>query len=833
MTASGDRPQVWGRVPPRNKDFTGRDDALTQLRQGISGVTAVLPTALHGLGGVGKTQIAIEYAHRFKGEYDLVWWIPSDQPLLIASSIARLAPHLDLPKASETSVAEAAEAVIEALRKGDPYDRWLLIFDNAHDPESIMEFIPDGPGEVLITSRNVAWSNVVRTLTVDVFSREESRRFLDRRVPGIGGSDANALADALGDLPLALDQAGAMQSETGMPVDEYLELLQHQTGKLLAEGRPMAYDVPLTATWTLSVSRLREEQPDAVEVLYLLAFFGSDPIPRDVLGAGRGTLESPLSDILSDPLRFSRAVGALGRYALVQIDRENQTLQVHRLIQALLREEVSEDDRRRFRHSVQRLLAAAAPKDPDDAGTWPRYARLLPHVRPAEAVQATDHDIRYFMRAVVRYLYQSGDAPAAYALGRECLDLWSADPQAEPWDLCAIKRHLSIALRFIGRYREAFELGSEALAEAEQRLGPTHEETLVMAISHPTDLRAIGQFAEAYRLSEEAVTRSHSVFGDTNERSLKAQNSLALDLTLMSRYRESEELIKNVYNTMRDTYGSANHPTAQIFMNNLVRVIRLRGDYAEARELGEDIYAVGVATLGADHRTTLRAANDLAIAMRKADGGTDEVVEYAEDLVRRYRRLLGDQHPDKLAGDVILSNVYREAGRLEEGLACAELLTLAYGEVYGPDHPYTHGCRGNQALLQRLSGRAAEAGDLHQFVIERLTALLGADHLYTLTNSLGRAGDLAALGEVNAAADLGEATLQRLQALLGPDHPMTLGAMANLALDVAALGRDEESVKLREDALARMRTRVGGGHPTLRLVAGGERLDFDFDPPPM
>src|SRR5690348_5182400 len=109
MTVSGDRPQVWGRVPPRNKDFTGREGALTQLREGISGVTAVLPTALHGLGGVGKTQIAIEYAHRFKGEYDLIWWIPSDQPLLIASSIARLAPYLDLPKASETSVAEAAE----------------------------------------------------------------------------------------------------------------------------------------------------------------------------------------------------------------------------------------------------------------------------------------------------------------------------------------------------------------------------------------------------------------------------------------------------------------------------------------------------------------------------------------------------------------------------------------------------------------------------------------------------------------------------------------------------------------------------------------------------
>ncbi|MEV4897189.1 FxSxx-COOH system tetratricopeptide repeat protein, partial [Nonomuraea sp. NPDC055795] len=232
MTEMRRRPHVWGRIPPRNKDFTGREQLLEQLYHGINGrATAVLPTALHGLGGVGKTQIATEYAHRYKSDYDVVWWIPSDQAMLIPSSIARLAPYLGLPKANEIGVAEAAEAVVEALRKGEPYGQWLLVFDNAHDPESIMNFMPDGPGGVLITSRNFAWASVVDTLTVDVFSREESRLFLDRRVPGIGGNEADALAEALGDLPLALDQAGALQSETGMPVREYLTLLRDQTGK--------------------------------------------------------------------------------------------------------------------------------------------------------------------------------------------------------------------------------------------------------------------------------------------------------------------------------------------------------------------------------------------------------------------------------------------------------------------------------------------------------------------------------------------------------------------------------------------------------------------------
>lgn len=834
MTEMRRRPHVWGRVPPRNKDFTGREELLEQLRSGVSGgVTAVLPTALHGLGGVGKTQIAAEYAHRYKSDYDVVWWVPSDQPLLIASSIARLAPYLSLPKANEIGVADAAEAVIEALRKGEPYERWLLIFDNAHAPESIMEFVPDGPGGVLITSRNFAWNGVVETLTVDVFSRAESRQFLDRRVPGIVGSEADALAEALGDLPLALDQAGALQSETGMPVTEYLALLRNQTGKLLAEGRPMEYDVPLTATWALSVATLREEQPDAVELLHLLAFFGADPIPRDVLSTSRGTVEPPLSDILDDPLRFSRAVGALGRYALVQIDREHQTLLVHRLVQALLREDVSDSDRDRFRHNVRRLLAEAVPSEPDDTATWPAFARLMPHLGPAEIAQSADPAVRPLLHDVVRYLYQSGNAPGALALARECVEAWQADPTPNPRDLCTMKRHLSISLRFVGRYREAFEVGSQALAEAERDLGPDDEETLRLTNNHCTDLRAMGLFADSFALSSAAVERHRAAFGEMDERTLRMRTSLALDLTLTSRYEEAEGLLKHVYSALRDLYGTPNHPTAQIVMNNLVRVIRLRGDYAEARELGEDVYAVGVATLGADHPTTLRAAGDLAIAMRKAEGGSEEVVAYVEDLVQRYRRLMGDQHPDKLAAEMALINAYREARRVEAAVPVAELVTLAYGKINGPDHPYTHGCRGNLALLMRLLGEHERARELHELSARRLSELLGPAHHYTLTAMLGLIADLSALGRWDEAVSAGEETLQHLRQLLGPDHPMVLGCMANLALDLTRLGKEEAARQLRDKALGRLQRRLGAGHASVLAITNGERLDFDFDPPPI
>jgi tetratricopeptide (TPR) repeat protein len=842
MTESERRPEVWGRVPSRNKDFTGREDVLTLLRRSIGAhATAVLPTppggagktALHGMGGVGKTQVALEYAHRYKGEYDVVWWVPAEQPMMVAPAIARLAPELGLPRANETGVAEAAQAVVEALRKGEPYGRWLLVFDNAHDPESVMQFVPDGPGDVLITSRNLEWDGVVRTLTVDVFSPGESREFLERRLPGIVGGEADALAEALGHLPLALDQAGAMQFVTGMPVAQYLELLERETGKVLAEGRPVEYSVPLTATWALSVSQLRQENPDAVELLNLLAFFGSDPIPRDVLSTSRGELEQPLSDILKDPLRFSRAVGALGRYALVQVDRSNQTLQVHRLVQALLREDSSESDRRRLRGSVQRLLAAATPDRTDDSATWPTHARLLPHVAPSEAVHASDDVIRMMMRAVVRYQYQSGDAPAAIDLARRCLDAWTADGRPDPWNLCAIRRHLSVALRLAGRHREAFETGSQALAEAERDLGSDHHETLRLTNNHSTNLRAVGRFTEAFALSESAMARHLDAFGEGDERALLAQTSFALDLTLTSRYAEAEALLKSVHGLMRDLYGTPNHPTVLTVMNNLIRVIRLRGDYAEARELGEDIHAARVAALGADHPGALRAANDLAIAMRLAEGGTEEVVEYAHTLVGRYQRLLTVQHPDWLAANTTLGNAYRDAGRLEEAAPLVELVPLAYEQVFGTDHPYTHGARGNHALLLGRLDRAEEARQMHEYVVARLADLLGADHHYTLTCACGLAGDLAALGDIDGAVSLGEDTLERLRTLLGPRHPMTLGCQANLALDLAEQGAGERASRVRDEALAGLRARLGAGHPDAHAAAAGERVGFAFDPPPI
>ena len=317
-------PRIWGGVPQRTKNFTGREAILSRLRQHVSeqAVTAVLPHALQGMGGVGKTALAIEYAHRYSAEYDLVWWIPADQPALVRSSLAALAESLGLPSAAETGIDTAAAAVLNMLRQGLPSARWLLVFDNADQPEDLNEIIPRGPGDVLVTSRNHRWQSVVEIIEVDVFSRDESTDFLAKRVPkGIDKGEAAQLADELGDLPLALEQAGALQAETGMSVGEYRRLLQEHVSELLDQGKSPEYPRSMTAAWKLSVSTLGRQLPEAVELLRCCAFFAPEPIPRDIFRRGTQAGESRVGELLANPILLAKAIRELGRFALVKIGR--------------------------------------------------------------------------------------------------------------------------------------------------------------------------------------------------------------------------------------------------------------------------------------------------------------------------------------------------------------------------------------------------------------------------------------------------------------------------------------------------------------------------------
>ena len=347
--AGGEQPAIMGGVPVQNPNFTGREQLLLDLRAQLgTRASVLLPQALHGLGGVGKTQVAVEYVHRFATDYEVVWWISAEQISLIRSSLAELGTQMNI--ADEDDTTKTITNVLEALRQGRPYRRWILIFDNADSPEAVEEYLPYPTGHILITSRNPAWTSKAQALEVDVFSREESVQFIRQRGRDVSAVEADQLAEALGDLPLALEQAAAWQRETGMAVPDYLNLLNERMSELLSENRPTNYPRPVAATWGLALDQLTEKWPAAAELLRLCAFFSPEPIAERLLTAGRVlNLPDQLGRALRDPLEFSRAKRDIGRYALAKTNPGEKTVQVHRLVQAILRDQMTEAQRAAYR----------------------------------------------------------------------------------------------------------------------------------------------------------------------------------------------------------------------------------------------------------------------------------------------------------------------------------------------------------------------------------------------------------------------------------------------------------------------------------------------------
>src|SRR4051812_19818318 len=260
-------PAVW-KVPPRNPRFTGRDGMLIELRRRLRrGEGTLVVQALYGLGGVGKTQLANEYAHRFAADYDLVWWIDAEQPVLIPDQLTALAARLGLP--ARSTVADTVDRLLAELRDRG---RWLLIFDNAERPADIAAYQPGGAGHVLITSRSPGWGALGGRMEVDVLARAETIALLRARIPALDEELADKLAAELGDLPLAAAQAAGYLEQTDLPPGDYLRRFHEHRATLLARGDVVGYHGRIDTAWGLSLERLRREDPAAVQLLQLAAF---------------------------------------------------------------------------------------------------------------------------------------------------------------------------------------------------------------------------------------------------------------------------------------------------------------------------------------------------------------------------------------------------------------------------------------------------------------------------------------------------------------------------------------------------------------------------------
>jgi hypothetical protein len=515
----GQLPAVWN-VPARNPHFTGRAEMLGELRQRLhAGEHTLVVQALYGLGGVGKTQLAIEYAHRFAADYDLVWWVNAEQPALIGDQLAQLADKLGLP--TKATVAGTIELVLGELRRRSG---WLLVFDNAEAPQHLAPYQPGGAGHVLITSRASGWGALGGRLEVDVLTRPETVALLQRRIPELDARLADELAAELGDLPLAAAQAAAYLEQTGLPPAAYLGRFRTRRASLLAKGDVLGYQERLDTTWTLSLERLRTDSPAAVPLLELAAFLAPEPIPLSLFRGHPELLDEPLRAAAADPDALDDVLGAVVGLSLAR--RQADSFQLHRLVQAVIRQRLALAQQQTTTDRILALLAAAEPGTPHDPANWKWYAQLAPHVLAAGPLGDDRADSRRLMLSMVDYLNTRGDSQASRLVAQQLLDRWRPRLGPDHPDVLQIAAVLTHALVNVGEAEQARAVGQDTLERCRRVFGPDHLATLYSAAGLSLALANLGEAEQGRHLGQDTMERSTRVLGPDHPITLRLAQAL-------------------------------------------------------------------------------------------------------------------------------------------------------------------------------------------------------------------------------------------------------------------------------------------------------------------
>ncbi|MFC6089907.1 FxSxx-COOH system tetratricopeptide repeat protein [Saccharothrix lopnurensis] len=832
---------VFGGLPPRNPNFTGRTDLLEELgRRLVRGSTAaVLPEALHGMGGVGKSQLAIEYAYRNRAKFDVVWWIPAERSVKIVDSLVELGQRLELNVGSEANV--AVQQVLDALRSGNHPKvpaNWLLIFDNADSPGAVQRYLPTGgTGRILVTSRNSQWLSVARPLEVDVFRRAESVQLLRRRDPDLTEVDAGRLAEALGDLPLAVAQAAAWRVETGMPAAEYLELLAEKQLELLDVTTTLDYPKSVAAMWDLSLSELKRKNPSALRLLQMCAFLAPEPINRTMFTYNsRNIVDVPpeLSRVLRDRLRLSEAIRDIHRFALVRVDHRTNSIELHRLVQAVLISQMNEDERATMRHAAHQMLAANDPESPTESDSWRKYADLSAHLAASDAYECESEGVRALLYNQVQFLYYWGEHNRSLELSERIYRIWVERLGEEHQDTLRMGRWYGFMLWVQGLYAEAASLNQVLVERHRDVFGEEHEETIAAISAVAADKRAKGDFPGALELSRGNYELCVRYLGDDDPMTLNEAHNLGVSLRLAGDYRSAYALDVDTWDRKVQMYGQE-HEMALLTQISLTLDKRELGDYHEARVEHEEI--VRAYQRQSEERPLnpmeLRAVRHLA-AMRRKAGDHEGAMAAADTAFEGLKLRYGLDHADTLAAALAKSIEMRHLGRHGKAAQLAQETLIRYAKTLGPEHPHTLAAAVNVAILRRLAGDPQGARELDENTLESFRARLGPDHPFTLITTINLASDLHDTGDAQRAFELGGEVLRRAVEVFGADHPTTLTCQANLAQDLRSLGREEEADALHQRTLDALRDRLGDRHPVIaHLDERRARANCDIDPMPL
>jgi tetratricopeptide (TPR) repeat protein len=772
----GTLPGIWNVPHHRNPNFTGREEILSQLGDLLrSGAPATLTQAITGLGGIGKTSLALEYVYRYASDYSVVWWLPSEEPAKLTIEYAALAKALDLPVKDSPNVPEIVHAVRRWL---DQNSGWLLVFDNAVSPEELREFRPQGEtGHVIITSRNQNWGTTAKPLTVKVWPRDEATDFLLKRTYQDDRPAAYELADELGCLPLALEHAGAYIETRACTIKEYLERFGDRGPELLERIQPSAeYPFTVVRTWELSFEQVRRESSEAADLMKLLAFFAPDDIPRDILCEGAPQLPEPLAILVCDRVQLDDILAVLRRYSLVDLQPEG--VSVHRLVQAVTRDLMTGEEKKIWTGAAANLLSATYHFHPNDLSTWNLSQRLLPH-----AMVSADH------------------AEKLQVVAAETSEL-----------LDSVGRHL----RFLARLNEAKNALKQALSICEAAFGPDHPNVALILSDLGVVLLDLGDLPGAKESLERALKIDEAVFGPDHPNVAIRLSNLGLVLKNLGDLPGAKERLERAMRIDEVVLGP-DHSNVAIRLSNLGLVLKDLGDFPGAKERFERAMRINEAAFGPDHPNVATVVNNLGLVLWDA-GDLAGAKERVERAMRINEAVFGPDHPNVAIGLNNLGELLQDLGDLPGARERLER-ALRIGEaVFGPGHPKVAIRLNNLGMVLKGLGDLPGARESLERALRIDEALLGPDHPRVALR-LGNLGMvLKGLGDLPGARESLERALRIDEAVLGPDHPNVAIRLNNLGLVIRDLGDIDAARAHLSRALEISRKTLGEDHPSTKKV---------------
>ncbi len=684
----------------QNRYFTGREGILADLHVAFTS-KVMLPQVISGLGGIGKTQTALEYAYRYQQDYRYIFWVRADTPDLLNSDFIIIAGLLELATKDIQDQTLTIAAVKHWLQT---HTGWLLVLDNADDSQAVLNFLPAKlQGHVLLTTRQPARGTQIQNHELQEMKPEEGCLFLLRRAKiilpdapfdAIASSDlekTGRIVSMMGGLPLALTQAGAYIETVQCGLAGYMERYQLRRSKLLQERRGLTseHPAPVAETWSLSFEMVEQSNPAAAELLRLCAFLHPDAIPEELITGGAAEIGPVLQPVASDIMELDDTIAVLLNYSLIRRNLDRNTLTIHRLVQDVLKDSLDLDTQRQWAERIVRTVNLVFPQVTFD--TWQKCQRLLPHAQTCatliEQWHFTFSETAQLLTKTGYYLRERAQYAEAEPILVQALDIYKQTQRDDSFDAAHTLNELAELYRLRGKYAQAEQYHHEALAIREH-LPPALQADLARTLNNFGKLyqdRAHYSWAEP--LYQRAYAIREQILGQEHPDVAESLNNLASLYQAQGKYTDAEPLYQRALSIDEQGLG-ARHPDTASSLSNLASLYQDQGKYTDAEPLYQRALSIREQELGARHPDTANSLNNLAM-LYQAQGKYIQ----AEPRLKRARNIceqtLGPKHPTtattiaNLAGLYHAKNDYAHAEPLyRQGLMICE-------QALGTSHPTT------------------------------------------------------------------------------------------------------------------------------------------------